>query len=117
MRKLSDFKYCADRFEYYMDEYYFSRARMNVVHINKLRCAFFDWLFDVDGYFAIIGTFIPSGQSYYEAAVKAGSSFKFLNLECSEVQVCVSEKKQACIIEKRILAMDDVNPITGGGFK
>lgn len=102
LRKFDDYTYCFEQFEYFYNNMYRPFSTMAQIDINKLRCTFFDWLFDINQYTAIIGTFISAEQPYYEPIKQADADFKHLNIAYNEVQVCIPETQQTHITDKQV---------------
>ena len=109
LRKLTDYRYCFDMFNYFCNHWFFPYAKTEQIPVNRLRCLFFDWMFDINEYSAIIGTFLSSDQPYYGTMRRLGSRFETLNLSYSEVQVCVQETRQNLIIDKQVKLLDNTN--------
>ena len=106
LRRFIDFKYCFEQFQFFFNMLYAKYRKIEEVDIDRLRCTFFDWLFDIKQYAAIIGTFHSNRQPYYEQFEQDGSGFDNLNLAYTEVQVCIPETMQEYIIEKRQLQVN-----------
>jgi len=106
LRKFTDYTFCYDRFRDFYTKMYEPYIAKNRIDIIKLRCAFFDWLFDIYKYKAIVGTFSPEEQSYYKPFKRAGSVFKHLGLVYGEVQVCISETQESHILNKQIIKVE-----------
>jgi hypothetical protein len=102
LRKFDDYTYCFEQFQHFYNNMYRPYCTMREIDINRLRCTFFDWLFDTHQYTAIIGTFLSAEQPYYKPIRQAENNFKNLNLAYNEVQVCIPEARQGHIVDMKI---------------
>jgi hypothetical protein len=99
LRKLGDYTYCRIMFDEFFSLYK-RHITIDQIDIARLRCTYFDYLFDIKHYAAIIGAFSSIGQSYYQDIQK--SEFTQLGIPYNEVQVCVSVLNQQCIALQRM---------------
>ena len=94
LRKFNDYKYCSEKFAHFYNNFFLPLCGGKRIDLNKLRCTFFDWLFEINKYTAIVGTFHSCDQPYFQSMLRPDSFFEHLNLSYNEVQVCVSESQR-----------------------
>ncbi len=101
LRNFDDYIFCMEQFEKFCNALYRPYCALEEIGFDKLRCTFFDWLLDVKKYDAIIGTFCSAQQPYLAPQRDKASDFKHLNLEYTEVQVCIPCDRQYRLRDKR----------------
>jgi hypothetical protein len=101
LRSFENFRLYFERFKKFYNTLYSPHTTMAEIEIDKLRCTFFDWLFDAFKYKAIIGTFLSEAQPYYDPFKQDGADFEQLELVYNEVQVCIPTSQQEIIKNKK----------------
>ncbi len=92
LRRLEDYQDCVFAFHTFNSKIV-PRLEEDTIHNrDKLRCAFFDWLFDAYTIDCIIGSFTHDGKAYLNTMPFADlERLKIFDLPYVETQICVRE--------------------------